>query len=90
MEPVVSLKLSPVTATMTVAQLAGAFADLDNKSQALFFSYVAKCFTRYSGPSWVAAKVGHELEQVSFDAVELLRMIVEAADEAMVKRIMES
>ena len=90
--PAVAVSLSPVTATMGVDQLADAFAGMDASAQALFLVRAAERFDELSGAEgrdWQIMTVGRKLGR-SPGAVELLRTLVEAADEAMVREIMES
>lgn len=93
-EPAVALKLSSITATITVEQLAEAFASLDDEAQAEFFAHMADAFAEFKGGGlgrdMQAMSIGGCLGKLSPDAVELLRTVVEYADEAVVKDVMES
>lgn len=90
--PVVSVSLTPVTATMTIKQLAFAFAEMDAKAQAVFFKEAAIIFSRFSagGGDWQAMVAGRELAILSQDGVEFLRTMLQAADDEVVKEVMES
>jgi hypothetical protein len=98
----VMLELTTVKATMTIKQLAEAFAGLGDEDQAQFFVEVAKAFAKFGqagtgrstalnlGGDWQAMQIGEILGKESTDAISLIRTILEAADEAMVKDVMTS
>jgi hypothetical protein len=104
--PVVAVRLSPVSATMTIDQLAEAFAGMSDEHQAEFLVRVAARFAEFSarpadwrrgeGPSlggdYQALMIGERLGRRpdGAAAVELLRLVMEAAEEALVGEVMGS
>jgi hypothetical protein len=88
----VTLELTTVKATMTVAQLAATFAGMGDEEQAQFFAEMAKAFQQFDGlgGDWQAMEIGKYLGKKSPQAVELLKTILETASEVLVKDVMES
>ena len=94
-DAVVTISLPKVDVRLNAQDLARCVAELDDSGQASFLAALARQFAAFTGtlgPDWQASQAGKRLglRPDGGAAVELLRTVLESAEEELVKGVMES
>jgi len=88
----VTVDLERVPVTLSVRQLAACVAELNSDNQADFFVELARLFHGFTGTGagGQASMIGEALAKVGGDrAMDLLSLVLEYAQSAAVKKVME-
>ena len=81
--------------TLTIGDLAACVAEMSSTEQAEFIAELARRFAGFDGslgPSWQMYKVGEDLGKTpgGSEGADMLRSILESAEESLVRHVMES